>query len=191
MPGSRPTWHDDQVTNDESPADRPPGPLPGVAQEVESFVAGGGWDQPPQLFALVPTGDLVACNPELAGQVDTGSALTPVAQERLPADDVAEALATISWSEAVHGCALAQEIVVLPPEAEDELRRDHDSERARALAAAHPQRREARLVAAVLRGGEYACVLRLRGTHEAPEQIVEHPELAPNLTAALLQTLQD
>jgi hypothetical protein len=89
------------------------------------------------------------------------------------------------WPQAVHGCALAQEILVLPPEAEAEL--PGDGEVMRQAAAEHPQRREARLVAAVLRDGATACVLRLRGTDS--DELVESPELAPNLTRALLATL--
>ncbi|MGH3620355.1 MAG: PPA1309 family protein, partial [Sciscionella sp.] len=121
--------------------------------------------------------------------------LTPVAQEQLPDTDLAEALAGIAWPDTVGGCAITQEILVLPPEAEKELaaqQSDTDADDAwiRQVAAEHPQRREARLVAAVLRDGPAACVLRLRETDEQPEQIVEHPELAPNLTQALLRTLQ-
>ncbi len=106
---------------------RPPGPtaavLPQVIREVEDFAAAAGWDQPPQLFALVTTADLLAKQPELGGQVDPGSTLTPVAQEPLADDDLAEALAGIAWPGTVTGCALVQEIVVLPPDAEAELRR--------------------------------------------------------------------
>jgi hypothetical protein len=60
----------------------------------------------------------------------------------------------------------------------------------RRIAAEHPQRREARLVAGVLRDGTAACVLRLRGDTEHPDEIVEHPELAPNLVDALRETLR-
>ena len=165
--------------------------LSAVAREVEDFVSTAGWDQPPQLFALVPTAELVEAQPDLAAQVDTGALLTPVAQESLPSEDLAEALAGIMWPEAVQGCAVAQEIVVLPPEAEDTLPAGEnygDRDVLRRIAAEHPQRREARLVAAVLRDGTAACVLRVRGTDGADE-IVEHPELAPNLTDALLATL--
>jgi hypothetical protein len=54
------------------------------------------------------------------------------------------------------------------------------------------------LVAAVLREGDVACVMRLRGgknaTHETAgentvDEIIEHPELAPNLVEALKATL--
>jgi hypothetical protein len=94
-----------------------------------------------------------------------------------------------------------QEILVLPPGAEAELTGGNpeaethptaeDSDRMRRIAAAHPQRREARLVAGVLRDGSAACVLRVRGDAEHPDELVEHPELAPNLIDALRETLKD
>ena len=166
--------------------------LRAVAREVEEFVSTAGWDQGPQLFALVPTAELLAQQPELTGQLDpTASPLTPIAQDELPDTDLAEALGGILWPDVVAGCALAQEIVVLPPDAEEKLRADElDDEAAREFAATHPQRREARIVAAVLRDGTAACVLHLRGNTEMPDEVVEHPELAPNLTDALLHTLK-
>ncbi|MEV0677818.1 PPA1309 family protein [Actinosynnema sp. NPDC050436] len=174
-----------------SATEKPPVVLPAVAREVEEFVSTAGWNQAPQLFALVPTADLLAQQPELAGQLDpSASPLTPIAQDELPDSELDKALAGIVWPEVVRGCALAQEIVVLPPEAEASLSEDLDDEAARRFAAEHPQRREARLVAAVLRDGSVACVLRLRGGVEAPDEVVEHPELAPNLTDALLETLR-
>jgi hypothetical protein len=167
--------------------------LSAVAREVEDFVSTAGWDQPPQLFALVPTAELVEREPELAGQVDQAAPLTPIAQDSLPSEDLGEALAGIMWPDAVRGCALAQEIVVLPPEVESTLPTGDstgDSAAMRKIAAEHPRRREARLVAAVLRDGTAACVLRLRGSAGDEDQVVEHPELAPNLTDALLATLR-
>ena len=175
----------------------PSAALPQVIREVEDFAATAGWDQPPQLFALVATADLLARQPELDGQVDTASSLTPVAQEPLPGDDIAETLAGIVWPETVTGCALVQEIVVLPPDAEAELvdesgtGQDADAARMRRIAMEHPRRREARLVAGVLRDGSAACVLRVRGDQESPDEIVEHPELAPNLVDALRETLRE
>ncbi|HET6501542.1 MAG TPA: PPA1309 family protein [Amycolatopsis sp.] len=171
-----------------------------LAREVEEFVASGGWDQPPQLFALVPTAALLREQPELADQLDAANPLTPVAQEALPEGDLAEALGRIAWPETVTGCALAQEIIVLPPSAESTLP-DADTvdiDRLRQVAADHPDRTEARLVAAVLRDGSAACVLRLRAFQPASgnsepghrvDEIVEHPELAPNLVDALRATL--
>lgn len=174
--------------------DQPSTSLPQVVREVEDFAATGGWDQPPQLFALVSTADLLARQPELGDQVDEASSLTPVAQEPLPDDDLAETLAAIVWPETVTGCALVQEIVVLPPDAEDDLKavgQDADAERMRRIAMEHPRRREARLVAGVLRDGSAACVLRVRGDSDSPDEIVEHPELAPNLVDALRETLRE
>ncbi|MBM7772206.1 hypothetical protein JOD54_002410 [Actinokineospora baliensis] len=163
--------------------------LPAAAREVEDFVATGGWDQRPQLFALVPTEDLLREQPDLVGQVDQAAALTPVAQEELPDGDLGAALGTIMWPEAVAGCALVQEILMLPPEAEAELP-DTDQDSISAAAANHPSAREARLVAAVLRDGSTACVLRLRAGEDGVDEVVEHPGLAENLTAALLDTLR-
>jgi hypothetical protein len=170
--------------------------LPQVVREVEDFAAAAGWDQPPQLFALVSTAELLAKQPELGDQVDVDSALTPVAQEPLPEQDLADALAGIVWPETVSGCALVQEIVVLPQDAEAELDaavtgQDADATRMRRIAMEHPQRREARLVAGVLRDGSAACVLRVRGDEDVPDEIVEHPELAPNLVDALRETLRE
>jgi hypothetical protein len=160
--------------------------LPAAAREVEEFVAAAGWDQPAQLFALVPTADLAAAEPGIAGRLDLAAPLTPVAQEPLPAAELDVALAGIVWPSTVAGCAVVQEIVVLPPHAEPTASQPL-AELAR-LAAEHPDRREARLVAAVLRDGPGACVLRLRAGEDGLEELVEHPDLAPNLLDALRAT---
>jgi hypothetical protein len=163
--------------------------LPAAAREIEEFVGAGGWDQPSQVFALVPTRDLLDAEPDLATQLDPESPLTPIAQEALPSEDLGEALARITWPAQVVGCAIAQEIVVLPPDAEAELPADADA--ARQVAAEHPRRQEARLVAAVLRqGGGAACVLRLRRPGDSGE-IIQDPALAPNLLDALRGTFSD
>lgn len=168
--------------------------LPAAAREVEEFVAAAGWDQQPQLFALVATPTLLASQPGLAGQLDTRAALTPVAQDSLPQGELDAALASIEWPATVAGCALVQEIVMLPPEAAAGLGvLPADPVEARRAAAGHPQRREGRLVAAVLRDGGRACVLRLRtdaGAERDQEELVEDPKLAPNLLQALFETLR-
>jgi hypothetical protein len=161
------------------------------------------------MFALVPTADLVAAQPELEEQLDEGDELTPVAQEAFP-DDITggsialdEFLATTSWPPAVHGCVLVQEIVVLPPDAESTLDdalapllADHDAAdaAARAAAEAHPERREARLFAAVLRDGASLCLLQLRPEDDADDfgdlDLRTYPNLAPNLVEALHHTFE-
>ncbi|HVK23100.1 MAG TPA: PPA1309 family protein [Actinokineospora sp.] len=167
-----------------------PAALSAITREVEEFVAAVGWDQPPQLFALVPTAHLLREQPDLVGQIDPDAPLTPIAQEPLTDDDLGAALAGIMWPDVVSGCALAQEIVMLPPEAEADLPSDEADPMGR-IAASHPQAREARLVTAALRDGTVACVMRIRSADGQTDEIIEHPELAPNLTSALLDTLRD
>jgi hypothetical protein len=179
--------------------------LPVAVHEVEDFLASAGWDQPPRLFALVPTAELLAAEPGLADQLPSPDGLTPVAQEPISQHDLAGTLAGICWPDEVTGCALAQEIMVLPPQAEAELDRavaeahlvaDNGAEQtdlegvAVRLAQRHPDRRDARLVVAVLRTGGHCCLLRLRGTGDAPDELVERPDLAPNMVTALLRTLE-
>lgn len=168
------------------------GLLDAVTAEIEAHLAAGGWDQPPALFALVPT-TLVAADPSGAAMLDLPAgavippdSLTPVAQDALPDQPLDEALAAIEWPPAVAGCALSQEIVILPPGAEDEL---SDSD-AVSEAATHPDRREARLVVSVLRDGAMATVLRIRAMSPGErDDIAFGADLAPNLTAALRATL--
>ncbi len=181
-----------------------PTALSTCVREVAAFVDAAGWDAPPQLFALVPTADLLAAQPELAGTLDAAAELTPVAQEALPGGsdgappELDVALAGLAWPDGVLGCALVQEVLILPPEAEAALDAELDpvaggGESAAVHAALHhEQRREARVLAAVLRDGSSLCLLQLRPTGEpgdAPE-LLEHPELAPNLVAALRATFQ-
>lgn len=173
----------------------PLGVLDAVTAEIEAHIAMDGWDQAPQLFALVPTAVMAAdpgTAPLLGLSPDTqipSDSLTPVAQEPLPDKALDEALAGIEWPEPVVGCALAQEIVVLPPDAEADLPGgDGDL----AAATAHPERREARLVVAVVNDGRQSCVLRLRGdagAGDAGDEIAFGADLAPNLAAALRGTL--
>ncbi|QBJ98545.1 hypothetical protein ERC79_04300 [Rhodococcus sp. ABRD24] len=184
-------------------------PLGRCVQEVIEFVDAGGWSQPPTMFALVPTALVAAAEPALLDQLDDGAELTPIEQASLP-DDVEggspaldEFLATTSWPEEVVGCALVQEIIVLPPDAETDLDdvlspqladRHAADEAARAAAESHPERREARLIAAVLRDGPALALLQLRPDEDAdpyaPIELLYYDNLAPNLIAALYATLE-
>lgn len=181
-------------------------------REVAEFVDAEGWGRPPQMFALVPTADLVAAEPGLVDQLDEGAEYTPIAQESFP-DDVTggsmaldEFLATTTWPPAVSGCLLVQEIVVLPPDAETALDDalaplladpEAADEAARTAAAEHPGRREARLFAAVLREGPSLCLLQVRpieSEDDADEfgdlDLRTYPDLAPNVVEALRHTLE-
>jgi len=171
--------HDGRVTPPEGMS------LESVAAEIEDHAGRAGWDRGPMLFALVPTSQLIVDDPSGSGAlglVDSGG-YTPVEQEDLPEGDLDEILGQIGWPDAVAGCAVSHEIVLLPPSAEAELTDDLQA------IAAHPQRREARLVVAVLRGGASASVLRLRGAGNEDE-LLTGPDLAPNLVEALLATFE-
>jgi hypothetical protein len=164
--------------------------LQAVVGEVEMHVAEAGWDQPPQLFALVETDELLRAEPQLAQTMGivggNPGALTPIAQEPLGDGPLDEALARIEFTEAVLGVVLAHEVVVLPPSAEAALEEQDGLEDAHA----HPDAREVRMVVGVLRGGGQAAVLRLRGLGEAEDDRVTGPDLAPALAAALTATLE-
>lgn len=165
-----------------------PSTLQSTVVEIEQHVAASGWDQRPVLFALVPTEDLLAREPALAAQLgmtrDTvvPGSLTPIEQEGL-GDPLDEALARIMWPDEVLGCALVQEVVVLPPEAEEQRPPDADPA---TYAADHPDRRDVRLAVGVLRDGSQATALRVRDE----EEILVGDNIAPNLAEALLATLQ-
>jgi len=161
-------------------------PLSFVVGEVEGHVAEAGWDQPPQLFALVQTEALLRAEPSLAQSMGLvpgdPASLTPVAQDALGD----EQLASLVFGAGVLGVVLAHEVLVLPPSAEALLEADPA-----AVAAEHPERREVRMVVGVARGGTTSCVLRLRGAGEDADERVTGPDLAPALSAALLATLED
>lgn len=169
-----------------------------VVGEVERHVAEAGWDQPPLLFALVDTEELLRHEPQLAATLGlvatTPGGLTPVQQEPLGDAPLDDALAAIEWPDAVLGCALVHEVLVLPPGAEEEAPEGADLVE---WAASHDRRREVRMAVGVLRDGSRACVLRVRadpwlGAGDAPSEaddVVSGPDLAPRLADALLATL--
>lgn len=167
-------------------------PLHAVVGEVEGHVDEAGWDQPPQLFALVETEQLLRAEPQLARTMGLVAAvpgsLTPVAQDPLGDGELDEQLARVMFGRDVLGVVLVHEVLVLPPSAEAALGVDAD---VAAAAAEHPERREVRMVVGVVRGGGRACVLRLRGAGEQPDERVTGPDLAPALAEALLSTLED
>lgn len=160
-----------------------------AATEIEAHLAGAGWDRPPALFALVRAERFAADDPELARTRGIDAAhpdtLVPVEQAPLPDGPLDEALGHLEWPPGVVGCALSHEIVMLSPGAEG------GAEPADATAVLnHPEHREARLVVAVLREGGNAAVLRVRGTGgERDSDLLHGPDLAPDLSDALLATL--
>lgn len=170
-----------------SPAD----PLLAAAVDTERHVARFGWDQPPRLFALVRTGLLREREPALAGQLGSAQddAYTAVEQEGLPpTSDLESLLARVAWPEDVEGVALSVERIVVPPEAERDL--PADPRAAADQLAAHPRRKDVRLMAACLRDGRSVCLLRQRD-HDSDDAVAVGQDIAPGLTHALAQTLRD
>ncbi len=181
---------------DDQPEDQPTVDpvLRSVAREVEAHVAASGWDQPARLYALVPTAELLESEPALAAALglDEASAagtLTPVEQDDVPQDRAFEdVVPTLMWPPQVVGCAAAVERLVLPPRAESALPAGGE-QRAR-VAAEHPDRQDVRLVAAVTRDGRSHCALRMR-THDDDADVLDAPDLVPQLVRLLAQTLTD
>ncbi|MFC6878496.1 MULTISPECIES: PPA1309 family protein [Actinomadura] len=162
-----------------------------VVLDLERHTAQEGWDRPPRLYALVRSGELRQAEPELADQLGLApdaETLAALEQPALPEQAAVEdALATIAWPDAVAGCALVLERVVLPPDAEDGI--PEDESEAAAYAAEHPSREDVRMIVGVLRDGTRHSALRLR-RHEADDEVLAGPELVPALAEALAATLE-
>lgn len=162
--------------------------------EIESHLAGDGWDQPARLYALVDTGALVRQEPALAAQMGLDAAseqgsLTAVEQDELPPDvPLEQVLETVLWPTGVAGCAAVVERLVLPPAADGEV--PEDPAQAEAFARDHPDRQEVRIVAGVTRDGSTYCALRLRA-HDDDQSVVGGADLVPGLLALLRATLDE
>jgi hypothetical protein len=174
----------------------PPDALSRAVIEIEKHVSSAGWDQPAQLFALVPTEELLRAEPQLAAELgaeDASQPLTPVAQGELPGgmedENLADVLARIEWPDGVSGCALAIERIVLPASAEVGLSStESDAEPARA-AGSDPRRHEVRMVAAVLREGVRFGAVRLR-SHDEDSAVLTGTDLVPTLCEVLSLTFE-
>ena len=168
--------------------------LAAAVLEIESHIAGDGWDQPARLYALVDTAALVAREPALASMIglDAASAegsLTPVEQDQLAADRPLEvALESIVWPPDVTGCAAVVERLVLPPDADEQIPGDPQS--AEEFAREHPERQEVRIVAGVTRAGATYCALRLKA-HDDDQSVVGGADLVPALLQLLSATLDE
>lgn len=157
-----------------------------VTWEVGRHVAASGWDQPARLFALVRTEELLQADPQLAGTVS--GEFTPVEQDGVPRDrQIEEVLPTIGWPEAVHGCAVVVERIMLPTDAEDDLPTGDEEALVRAVAE-HPLRREVRIAVGVLRDGSAHCVVTAR-TAGGEGEPLEGPDLTPGLVELVRDTL--
>ncbi len=162
-----------------------------ILREVEAHISSAGWDQPARLFALVSTAELIATDPDLAKELNLTEdlALTSVEQEISAQQDLEELLGTIAWPENVKGAILAIERIILPPEAESDLPTNNDNDFVDA-ALDHPERRDVRIISAVMRGGRNLNALRYR-SHDEPDSVAIAPDLVTRLNESLLATFED
>ena len=168
-------------------------PLAIAALETERHVAAAGWDQPARLFALVRTADLLEREPHLRDQMGPADladgALTAIEQEGVPSTTSLETLlGRLAWPPEVDGCAFAIERMVVPPEAERDL--PARPEEAVDTLAAHPDRKDVRLVVAVLRDGSSICLLRQRD-HDSDDAVATGKDIAPGIVEALKASFVD
>jgi hypothetical protein len=171
--------------------DGPVSLLEEVVQDLERHSAQQGWDAAPRLYALVESDELRKAEPELADQLGLNPdvpTLAALEQPPLPEKHgVEEALATIAWPDAVAGCALVMERVVLPTTAEEDL--PEDEAEAMEWVARHPDREDVRMVVGVLRDGTRHSALRLR-RHDVDDEVLVGPDLVPGLADALAATFE-
>lgn len=156
-------------------------------KEVAEFVDDRGWDQRPEMFALVPTALLAETDPSLIHELDA-TGMTPVEQAPLHEDidqhpdALGEIISGITWPDSVIGAILVRQIVVLPPGS------NADPSHARR----NPESQDARLYAGVLRDGRGLSLLQLRPGPDAAEPLHGTVELLQyeGLGAELLDALR-
>ncbi|MFE7860596.1 PPA1309 family protein [Streptomyces sp. NPDC101209] len=171
-------------------------PLTRAVLEIDEYASGLGWDQPARLFALVDTARLRTQEPALAAQLgleeeQESAALTPIEQDEIPAGrPLDEFLATIAWPDAVVGCALTVERLMLPPSAEASVPEGLNEKKLAQWVAEHPDRQEVRMTVAVLRDGARESALRLR-EKDTPTEVLTGGDLVPGLAEALSATFED
>lgn len=171
-------------------------PLTRAVLEIDEYASGLGWDQPARLFALVDTARLRVQEPALAAQLGLAdeqqtTGLTPIEQDEIPAGKpLDEFLATIAWPDAVVGCALTVERLMLPPSAEATVPQGLSDEKLAAWVAAHADRQEVRMTVAVLRDGTRDSAVRLR-EKDAATEVLTGSGLVPGLAEALSATFAE
>ncbi|WP_105968336.1 PPA1309 family protein [Streptomyces geranii] len=171
-------------------------PLTRAVLEIDEYVSGLGWDQPARLFALVDTARLKVQEPSLAAQLglteeQEAAGLTPIEQDEIPAGKpLDDFLATIAWPDAVVGCALTVERLMLPPSAEASVPQGLSDKKLTAWVAAHPDRQEVRMTVGVLRDGTRDSAVRLR-EKDAATEVLTGSGLVPGLAEALSATFAE
>lgn len=158
--------------------------------QLEHHVGHLGFDQPPRLFALVRTQELLASQPDLAESAGLTAdapegALTAIEQEGFDAGpDLDAALERIMWPETVVGVACSIVSSFLPAEVEAELPEEPTD--AALYVAEHPSKVDLLIVAGAMRSGARHGVGRMM-SH--PDDLLSGTELVPGFTEALARTL--
>ncbi|MET7703772.1 MULTISPECIES: PPA1309 family protein [unclassified Streptomyces] len=171
-------------------------PLTRAVLEIDEYASTLGWDQPARLFALVDTARLRTQEPGLAAQLGLQdepetTGLTPVEQDEIPADTPLDKfLGTIAWPDAVVGCALTVERLMLPPSAEASIPEGLGEKQLAKWVASHPDRQEVRMTVGVLRDGARDSAVRLR-EKDTPTEVLTGSGLVPGLAEALSATFAD
>ncbi|WP_030668898.1 PPA1309 family protein [Streptomyces cellulosae] len=171
-------------------------PLTRAVLEIDEYASGLGWDQPARLFALVDTARLRVQEPALAAQLglqaeQETTGLTPIEQDEVPTGKpLDEFLGTIAWPDAVVGCALTVERLMLPPSAEATVPEGLSEKKLAQWVAEHPDRQEVRMTVGVLRDGARESALRLR-EKDSPTEVLTGSDLVPGLTEALAATFEE
>ena len=156
-----------------------------VVLDVERHVAASGWDQPPRIYGVVATAELVHHEPLLAAELGLepqSAELTPLDQGELPwHGSLEDSLARLAWPGAVLGAVLVTERVVA---AEDSTGRQMTT------TADGEGTDELRLVVGVLRAGQRMCAVRFRSADEETS-VLSGADIAPALAEQLASTFVD
>lgn len=166
--------------------------------ELERHVGEAGWDQPPRLYSLVLTDELIAAEADLASHLGLRSteqgghpgALTGIEQDPLdPAADLVETLQRIEWPETVHGCVVALERTFLPSSAQADIPEDADA--AAQYVNEHADREDIRvLVGAVRSDGDTDTLTHgVARLVSQPEELLGGETLVPGLAEVVARTL--
>lgn len=165
-------------------------------RDLDHHVGQLGWDRPPTVFALVSTCRLVGevdlgaeANAHLAATVnDQPDHLSAIIQDTPSLTDLDTIATTVVFPPSVEGAAVCVERLSLPPQAEADL--PEDPQEQLEWVAAHPLRRDIRIIAARLRTGERWCAIRARDVDD-PTALIEGDDLAGDLLDALGWMLTD
>ncbi|MCZ9338014.1 PPA1309 family protein, partial [Streptomyces sp. TRM76130] len=95
-----------------------------------------------------------------------------------------------AWPDAVAGCALSVERLMLPPSAEAQVPEGLGEAELAQWVADHPDRQEVRMTVAVLRDGARESALRLRAK-DTPTEVLTGSDLVPGLAEALAATFAE